>query len=258
MNAMLRLIPLFVLGLAGAAAAAPPAAIARGEQVATTHGCRSCHGPDLHGKAMIDDPNIARLYSSNLTRRVAFYSNAELEHVIRAGVRPDGSHLWWMAAAPYAVLSKRDMADLVAYLRSRPPGGEDHGRIQIGPRFIKAVKAGRLKPESLTLADDLAHPPLDLGPRLARGRYLARTACAGCHTPSLRGVADAQPGDAPDLIVATGYDRDAFRTLMRTGKGVSDRDLGEMAVASRERFAGLSDADIDAMRLYLVAWSARR
>lgn len=242
-----------------AVAAAPvPGAVSRGERVATVSGCRGCHGPDLHGVAQVDDPTIARLFSSNLTRLVPGYSDAQLDRVIRTGVRPDGSHLWFMAAAPYAVLSRRDMADLIAYLRDRPPGGDDHGRVQMGPRFIKAVNAGRLKPESLTLAADLANPPVDLGPRHARGRYLVRTACAGCHTPSLRGLPDAQAGEPPDLIAASGYGQAEFRILMHTGRGTGDRDLGVMSTASRERFAGLPDADIDAMHAYLAAWSKRR
>ena len=40
-----------------------------------------------------------------------------------------------MMAAPYAHLSDSDMRSLIAFIRSLPPAGEDHGRILMGPRF---------------------------------------------------------------------------------------------------------------------------
>lgn len=253
-------VGLLALAAPGAAllAAAPratPAQVAHGQQLATILGCQSCHTSSLAGKAMVGDPTIGTLYSANLTRAVPRYDDRTLERVIRTGVRPDGSHLWFMAAAPYAVLDRSDMRDLIAYLRSVPTTGEDRPRLRMGPRFLRAVKAGRLRPEGLDLPDALAHPAPDLGPLLARGRYLARTACGGCHMPALTGVKDRQPGDAPDLVVAAAYDRDRFRTLMRTGQGLSGRDLGDMKDAARERFARLPDSDIDAIHDYLVARS---
>lgn len=241
------------LSLAAAGRGASPAQD-RGRAVATRSGCLSCHGAGLAGRQIISDPTIASLWSSNLSRVASRYSDRQLETTIRTGVRPDGTHLWFMAA-PYAHLSPRDMADLIAFIRSLPPRDEDHGRIHMGPRFLKAVRAGRLQPEAIEQARDPVVPP-DLGAGHARGRYLARTICAGCHYPSLDGLPDGREGDPPNLAVAAAYDRDAFRTLLRTGKGIGGRDLGVMSEESPKRFAGLSDADIDAIRAYLVARAA--
>jgi cytochrome c553 len=249
---------LALLFAAPAAAAHPaPASIAHGEWLATTLGCRSCHTPALTGKAMIDDPTIGTLYSANLSRAVPRYSDRQLDAVIRSGMRPDGSHLWMMAAAPYAVLTPADMRDLIAYLRQVPPAGPDHPRLHMGPRLLRAVKAGRLHPEGLDVPAALAHPAPDLGPALARGRYLARTACGGCHGPDLSGLKDPQPGDPPNLVVAAAYGHDAFRAMMRTGKGLGGRDLGDMSDAARERFAHMRDDDLDAIHAYLVARAKR-
>jgi mono/diheme cytochrome c family protein len=201
---------------------------------------------------VIDEPTVATLWSSNLSRVAPRYSDRALEAVIRTGVRPDDSHLWMMAAAPYAALSRTDMRDLIAFIRSVPPAGEDHPRIRMGPRFIKAVTARRLQPEAIEQARDKG-VAVDLGAAHSRGRYLARTICAGCHYPSLNGFPDAKDGDAPNLTVAAGYDRDEFRTLLRTGKATGGRTVGVMSEESPKRFAGLSDADIDAIRAYLVA-----
>lgn len=229
----------------------------RGAQRATMLGCRSCHGADVQGRAQIDDPTIATLWASNLTRAVPRYTDAQLARVLQRGVRPDGSHLWVMTAAPYAVLSRRDLRDVTAWLRSLPPAGPHRPRIAMGPRFIKAVKAGRFAPESLTLARDLAAAPIDLGPMHARGRYLARTICAGCHGPDLAGAKDWEPGLAPPLGVAAAYDGPAFRTLLHTGIASGGREVGIMTQASRERFAAISDADADAILGYLKIRAAR-
>lgn len=169
--------------VAATAAPAPAARIEHGRTLATLMGCRSCHGETLTGLPMVDDPDIGTLFSANLTRSVPAYTDRALERVIRTGVRPDGSHLWRMAAAPYAVLKPDDMRDLIAYLRSVPPAGAPTPRVVVGRRFLKAAMARRMQPESLTLAGDLAHPPADLGPRHARGRYLARTLGAGDQAP---------------------------------------------------------------------------
>jgi mono/diheme cytochrome c family protein len=245
-----RIFWLTIAALFGVAASGHCAtAVQRGEAVATRSGCLSCHGPNLTGRAILNDPTIATLYAANLTRVAPTYTDRQLAKVIQTGVRPDGSHLWLMAA-PYQFLTKRDLADLLAYIRSLPPEGKPTARIKMGPRFLKAVRAGRLQPEAMEQARDKTVPP-DFGPRFERGRYLARTICAGCHYPGLNGLPDRQAGDAPNLIVAAGYDRDQFRTLLRTGKGVGGHDLGVMSEESPKRFAQLPNGDIDAIWAYL-------
>jgi cytochrome c553 len=238
------------LGLFASAslAATPPDS---GKAIATRSGCLSCHGPTLAGRALFDDPTIAILYSSNLSRAAPRYSDRALERTIRAATRPDGSHLWQMAA-PYAHLSTTDMRQLIHFIRSVPPNGDDHPRIRIGPRFLKAAHAGRIQPEAIEQAQDTETPP-DLGPRHARGRYLARTICAGCHWPSLNGYPHPQDGDAPNLDIAAGYDRAQFRTLLHTGKAIGDREVGVMSEEARKRFADLSDTDVDLIHDYLTA-----
>lgn len=244
------------IGLAAATigAAAPPDR-REGERLATLLGCRDCHGASLQGKAMLTDPSIAIFYSANLTRALPHYTDAELDHVLSTGERPDGTRLWYMDAAPYAVMTPADKRALFAWLRSVRPSGPAHPRIVMGPRFRKAVEAGHVRPESATLERDLAHPPRDLGPATARGRYLARTVCAGCHAPSLKGPDDPQPGDPPSLAIVAGYDRAAFRTLMKTGLAPGGRKVGEMTKASLDRLHVMPDGDIDALHAYLTQWA---
>lgn len=244
--------------LTGAAPGPAAGNRAHGGAVATRLGCTSCHAPALVGHALLNDPSIAVLYSANLSRAVPNYTDADLERVIRTGVRPDGSRLWFMAAAPYAVLNDLEMRDLIAWLRAVPPRGAVHPRVVKGPRFLAAETAEKVRPEGLDLARDLADPAPDLGPATARGRYLARTSCGGCHGPALTGMGDSKPGAPPDLSVAATYDRTQFRRLMRTGVGLTPRSLGDMRDASRQRFASLPLADIDAIHAYLIARASKR
>jgi mono/diheme cytochrome c family protein len=44
------------------------ATVAKGRHLAVTKGCLDCHGNNLAGKAMIEDPAVGYLYARNLTR----------------------------------------------------------------------------------------------------------------------------------------------------------------------------------------------
>lgn len=231
--------------------------VVQGKRLATELGCHSCHDDALTGKRLFASADGATLYSSNLTTAVRTYTDRQLDHVIRTGERPDGTRLWYMDAAPYAVLTPEKMKAIRAYLRGLRPVGTDHPRIKMGPRFLKAVQAGQAKPESATLDADLARPAVDLGPRHARGRYLARTRCGVCHAPDLGGTADPQPGDPPDLAIAGSYDRAEFRRLLQRGEAPGGKPIGEMATEARKRFARLSDGAADAIYDYLAARARR-
>ena len=163
-----------------------------------------------------------------------------------------------MDAAPYAVLSDGDLGDLLTYLRTLKPAGAPHPRIRTTPAFDELVRKGIARPESATLAHDLANPPYATTPAHERGRYLARTYCAGCHAPSLRGGASPQPGDPPDLAIAARYSRAEFRTLLAKGIGPGNRAVGEMGEAARKRFARLPAQDVDALHDFLTVWAATR
>lgn len=232
--------------------------MAHGAELARALGCSDCHQTDFTGQKVSHDDRIAVLYFSNLTHAVHQYSDAQLIRILTTGVRPDGSRLWYMDAAPYAVMSTDDLRDLLAFLRTLKPMGTPHPRIRTTPRFDELVRTGAVRPESLTLAEDLANPPASTTPADERGRYLARTYCSGCHAPSLRGFAPAQPGDPPDLAVAAAYSKSEFQTLLATGVGPQGRNVGEMGAAARKRFAHLPAADVDALHDYLTSWSAKR
>jgi cytochrome c553 len=103
--------------------------------------CLECHTPMVAGHFDYDNQTGAGglkfdgpwgiSVASNITPhsdgRVAEYSDAELATVIRSGIRPDGSRLFPpMGVHYYASINDRDMAALVAFIRTlkpKPNGG---------------------------------------------------------------------------------------------------------------------------------------
>lgn len=97
--------------------------------------CIECHSPLVNGKPDIEHQIGAGgmsfpgpwgvSISANITPHedgISHYNDADLEKVIRTGVRPDGSRLLPpMGVYYYANISDEDMAALIAYLRQLEP-----------------------------------------------------------------------------------------------------------------------------------------
>jgi mono/diheme cytochrome c family protein len=243
-----------VLSLAACAASPPMPDLAHGRHVARIEGCISCHGEKLDGHLVEDEAQFALAWSSNLSRLLPRWSDAMVEQTLRSGRRPDGSAMWFMPTYVHARLSPADMHDLIGWLRTVPATGVDHPPLKRGAQFAAALTHGLQ--DSATQAARLAsRVAADVGPKHARGRYLAQIACSECHGPDLRGVREPEPGEPPDLAVAAAYDPAQFRVLLRTGRGLGGRDLSDMTKYGPERFAGLTNEEIDQLHNYLVARS---
>jgi mono/diheme cytochrome c family protein len=242
-------------------AAVGPAAIAEGRRLGRLYGCQSCHGEDLRGRAYNDDPSRVRNHAPNLTRIAARSTDAELAQAIRQGVRPATRQaLWDMPSATFATMTDAELANLLAFMRSRPVGGGREpsdtpglsGRLAIlRGRTGDVVRGERSAP--VLIAAARAQPPLDLGPAYAQGRHIAATVCSECHGSDLRG--DPREG-GPDLAAAGAYDLVQFQRLLRTGVPPSGRDLGEMSEVARKDLHVFTDAEIAALYAYLRGWAA--
>lgn len=224
-----------------------PGAVARGARLARIYGCHDCHGADLTGRRFHDD-GVAVITGANLSLAAPRQSDADLARAIRTGVAADGRGLWVMPSEALATLSDQETGDLIAYLRTFPPRGQPHETVKVGFVGRLGVVLGKFKPAPAILAERPAHA-LDLGPRHARGRALAR-ACMECHGSALTG---GGPLKAPDLTIAASYDLAAFTRLMRTGVAAGERTLPMMSPTARDRFALFSDDEIAALHGYLRA-----
>ncbi|HEY0112880.1 MAG TPA: c-type cytochrome [Allosphingosinicella sp.] len=269
----LRLLPLLLAACgspapepdeAPAAQAAPEVAFARlsadpvahGERLATVLGCNGCHGKDLTGEDW-SDPEWGRLWTANLTRAVPRYTDdSALERAIRGGIGHGGRELWEMPSHLFTHLSDSEMKALIAWLRTHRPAGEDHPPPTFGPRGKREIAAGTWRSSAADIQKEGNRWPPDAGSAHALGRYIVRATCSECHGLGLEGDKDQeQDRPAPPLAVAAAYDREQFRTLLRTGKPIGGRELRLMSGAARWRYSRLTEAELDAVYEYLKAVS---
>jgi mono/diheme cytochrome c family protein len=243
------------------------ASVARGARlVNVVSGCAGCHGADLGGHAMLDVPLVIRLTSSNLTTGdggvLSQYDNAALDAAVRHGVAADGRALRFMPSHEFATMADDHLADIIAYLRTRPPINRRPAPIHIGPVARILTVAGKMDLFPYDLIDHAA-PHLARAPRGAtveHGEYLAN-ACRGCHGPNLSG--GRIPG-APSSIPAArnitpagiGDWTDAdFIRVLRTGKRPDGTSLHPFM--PWERIGKMSDDELIALRHYLATVPAR-
>ncbi len=228
------------------------ASIAEGRRLATIRGCNDgCHGKGVSGGTFWSEPWGGTLVAPELTRIAASHSDAELERVIRQGVRKDGRTTWGMPSSMFYHLSDEDFGLIIAFLRSLPPGdGPDTavsfsllGRLEImaKPEYAYAKEIGDDAPW-LTEAE--------LAAEHGAGHYLAITVCSECHGMDLKGDGS---GATPDLAIAVGYTKQQFNHLMRTGEPVGGRKLELMAEVAQDRFSHFTDDEVRELYNYLVS-----
>jgi mono/diheme cytochrome c family protein len=232
-------------------AVADAPSVAAGSHLAQTRGCTGCHRPTLQGQMFVDQPLLARVASPNLTVAVAEYSDKELAHIIRRGVRPDGRSVIIMPSGSYSQFTDQDVGNILAYLRSVPAIDGQRRMRHVGPGARLMFVLGKFKPAAVEVreADSLSSFYPRPGQPHWQGAYIARTTCTECHGLNLGG----NPGRTPDLRIAAGYSLAQFTHFMRTGKALGDRELTLMSNMARRRFSHFTDEEIAELHGYLVA-----
>jgi cytochrome c553 len=225
-------------------------AIAKGKRLATLYGCfNSCHGERMQGLKLYDEPGIARINAPNLTRVVPEYTDAQLERLIRHGVKRDGTSTWIMPSPMFSHMSDEDLANVIAFLRSSPVLDGPMREVTLGYLGRIGIVAGKFKPLASTIARGERHPATaDRSDPMTFGRYVVMTTCTECHGQKLQGDDFVK---APSLVVTAGYSESAFRHLMKTGIGLGDRKLGLMTEVSETRFANFTEEELRAVQTYL-------
>lgn len=208
------------------------ASLALGERIVRVRsGCAECHGADLSGKAIIDDPAIGKVFSSNLTPfALADKSDETIALALRHGLRPNGTSLVFMPSYEYQNFSKSDIAVIIAYLRSVPSVEKQNTPIEIGPIGKMVYAVGKFP--VLTPAALVNHQPgFVTKPKEAAtsefGEYLVNSSCIGCHGKELKG--GPVIGGAPDWPPAANlrfkgraeWTEETFFKTMETGVSAS-------------------------------------
>lgn len=214
------------------------AALDNGKHVATIRGCVDCHGGSFEGGIFIEDPVVGLLVATNLTSGTggigAEYNDEDWIRAIRHGVRKDGKSVVFMPSHEYNQIDRKDLADLVAYIKSVPPADNELPETKIGLPFRAMYFIGgeihlfpaRLIDHSLPIPEPVKNKlPVELG------EYLAAT-CTGCHGAGFWG--GTIPGVPPIWPAATNltsggplnsYSTNDFIQTMRTGTTPDGREL---------------------------------
>jgi len=168
-------------------------ATARGKHlVQARYGCNACHGDNMGGGMMMNEPAIGVLRGPNISTGqggvVTGYTTADWDRIVRHGVLRDGSQAV-MPSEDYFAMSDHELSDIIAYVRSRPPVVGEVAKASFGPIGKVLLALGKY-PLSAERVEDhkRAHlvepPPAADTPEF--GAHLTAT-CLGCHRANLAG-----------------------------------------------------------------------
>lgn len=218
-------------------------AIARGKHVATIWACTRCHGDNLGGALITNDPIegdipiLGTIPSANLTSGkggiAKSYVDADWVRAIRHGVKPDGRVQVLMYN--YSTLNDRDLGDLIAYLKQIPPVDSGFPKADWGPLVPIVPALGFLAPAAEQI-DHNAPRPADPMPGATKeyGRYLAGI-CAGCHGERIANAIKS-------------WKQEDFIRAFQTGILPNGKKFGQ--TMSSKTFSELNDMELSALWLY--------
>ena len=239
-----------------------PASIERGKHLVEAIAlCQVCHGDNLAGDTMVDDPAFARIVASNLTSGRGgiggTYSDIDYVRAIRHGVGNDGKGLPLMPSEAFNKFSDHDLGAIIAYLKSLPPVDKEVPESKAGPigRIFALLDASLFSVQLIDHAAPRA-PAANPGVTEEYGAYLA-TVCTVCHGQNLDGARPPIEGspNSPDLTSGGelgSWSESDFINTLRTGVTPEGKFLNPNFMPWH-RFRLMTDDEIKAIWLYVRA-----
>ncbi|MES2766648.1 MAG: cytochrome c [Bacteroidota bacterium] len=234
--------------------------ILQGAHYASIKACTHCHGPNLAGKIMIDDPALGRMVAPNITKGKgglpADFTTEDWLRAIKHGVRKDGKSYFLMPAHELSTLSDSDLRSILAYCQSVPPVESNFPASEIRPlgRILTALDKIPLLP-----AERLDHTKnhtvnVAAGETPEYGKYLS-VGCNNCHHENMQGGEHPVPGKplVPDI---SGNSRVAqlsfeeFAKILRTGVASDGHKMSPEDMPWKVT-ANYNDMELKALHLYL-------
>lgn len=236
------------------------ASLAFGARWAVMH-CQECHGEDLGGGTVLDDPGLGYVDAPNLTTGqggiASNYSDQDWVRAIRHGVKKDGTSVFIMPSDGFYYLSDADLGGIIAYMKTIPPVDREvrpQGLTPLAKILYAAGAFGDLL-YAETIPHDVRPPAPAAGVTVEYGEYLVNAhGCRFCHGEQLSGKQPAEPGSplAPNLTPGgelADWNEADFFTLIRTGITPSGRKLSNFMIW--EGLSHMTDEEIRAMWMYL-------
>jgi mono/diheme cytochrome c family protein len=260
--------PIFTALALFALASPAAAAVSNGEYQVILGDCRGCHGKDLGGGISLMTP-FGKLVTPNITpdkqTGIGNYSAEDFRQAMKLGIAPGKKLLYPAMPYPnYARMPDRDVAAMWAYLKSVKPV-----KRQVHVNQLRFPFNLRFMMRGWNILFFTPTPQVQTAGKSAawnRGAYLVNGPghCAACHTQknvfgadkraALTGAA-LQGWYAPDLTSdSNGLGRWSAKEIveyLKTGRNAHSIASGPMAEAVENSTAGMSDADLRAMAVYL-------
>lgn len=235
-------------------------AVARGKHWVEVS-CAGCHGADLSGALVVEDPALATIYGSNISGLAETHTDEEIVRAIRHAVDSNGRQLIVMPAESFIHFSQEDLGAIVAYLKTVPRVGEEQPAPQPGPVGRILMGAGILSnlfPASY-IDHNMPFPEMpEVGANEAYGEYISRF-CFACHGDNLAGGQPSNPASpaAPNLTMGgelQGWTQADFIKAMHSGVTPTGRQLNPDFMPY-ESFGKLADEELTGLWMYLQSQS---
>jgi mono/diheme cytochrome c family protein len=241
-------------------------ALQRGRHlVESRYACTECHGRDLGGGVMVDDPAIGRLLGPNLTggegSRTAGFGPADWDRIVRHGILRDGRPSL-MPSVDFQRMSDQELSDIVALVQSQPPVDKDVPLVALGPVGKVLVATGKfaLSADEIAAQGDAPHAvsPPEAAPTVEFGRHLAAT-CMGCHGQDLAGgpIVGGDPSWPPAANLTphpeglARWSSAEFGRAIREGKRPDGTALRSPMSGVVPYGAKMSNVEVEALWMYL-------
>jgi mono/diheme cytochrome c family protein len=240
------------------------AALARGEHlVKALAGCEGCHGDDLGGMVLLDDPAIMTFHGPNLTSgrggAGARFSDEDWVRAIRHGIDANGKPLLLMPAQNYRWMADEDLGALLAYIGTLPAVANEVPAPRLGPMgYLLALTERAMVPAALFNHTERPASALEPGVTVEYGGYLvAIGTCRDCHGENLNGrplppMLDEPPARnlTPAGQLALWSEEDFIQTI-RTGITPEGHELREPMAGVITVLQQQTDDELAAIFLYL-------
>lgn len=263
----MRLILAAALAVFATSASAAP--MSAGAYQSVLGDCEGCHGKNLAGGVALMTP-FGKLVTPNITSDkstgIGNYTAEDFRRAMKEGVAPRGKRLYPAMPYPaYARMSDADIAALWNYLRTVKPVRQavkvNHLRFPFNLRFM--MRGWNM----LFFQPAVFAPTPGKSAAWNRGVYIVTgpAHCGTCHTPKSffgadRGIAlsgaSLQGWLAPDLTSerTTGlgsWSAGELAEYLKTGRNRTSIASGPMAEVVEHSTAKMTDADIQAVTVYL-------
>ena len=233
--------------------------------------CEGCHRADLSGiENWFSAGPLGTVDSANLTMGEGGFGReaTSVEDYVRAvrhGIDPEGKPIFMPAVVSTANLSDKDLAAIIAYVKSVPPVDHvTHGQhfTPLAKIMLAAGMLGKLPVESVSHATRVAAP--EQGVNKEYGKYMVDTNdCRVCHGPNLNGgpfpdptIQKISPNLTPGGELAA-WTEEQFIATLRTGVTPSGHQL-DPKFMPWDFYQKFTDDELKAIWLYLQSVPAEK